>query len=62
MYGGRYSSIFLKWWSFQLNSLYLKKWQSREHAFLLELVLTINITPINIKLYILEKRIKLRVP
>ena len=62
MYGRRYSSSFLKWWSFQSNSLYLKKWQCREHVFLLQLVLTINITPINIKLYILEKKIKLRVP
>ena len=42
--------------SFQSNLLYLKKRQCREHAFLFQLTLTINITPINITLRTLEKK------
>ena len=40
---------------FQSNSLYLKKWQCREHIFIFHITLTINITLINITLCILEK-------
>ena len=35
------------------------KWQCREHVFLFQLTLTINISTINIELCILEKKIKL---
>ena len=68
MYGGPLQLQFLlkksNIWpskSFESNSLYLKKWQCREHVFLFQLTLTINITPINITLCILEKK-RLRVP
>ena len=37
--------------------LYLKKWQFREHVFLFQLTLTINVTPITITLCILRKKI-----
>ena len=40
------------------NRIYLKKWQCRKHVFLFQLTLTINITGINIKLCILEKKIR----
>ena len=33
-----------------------KEWHCREQVFLLQLTLTINITPINITLCILEKK------
>ena len=46
---------------FQSNLLYLRKWQCREHVYLLQFTLAINIISINITLCILEKKI-LRVP
>ena len=41
-----------------IKLLNLKKWQCRKHVFLFQLTLTINITPIIITLYILEKKNK----
>ena len=59
MYGGPLQLHFFLKIVFS-NSLYLKKWQCRRHDFRFQLTLTINITPINFSLSILEK--KLRVP
>ena len=41
-----------------ISTKFAKKWQYREHVFLSQLILTINITTINITLCILEKKIK----